>query len=82
MTTMTPAVRPARSAAARLLRTEIVLILRDPLTLTFVFAFPIVTPINPRAAAACTMSRGNWPSSSMAAARGATCSAAKAATCP
>jgi ABC-2 type transport system permease protein len=41
----TPAmtVRPARSAAVRLLRAEVLLMARDPLTLTFVFAFPVVT---------------------------------------
>ena len=32
-----------RSATARLIRTEIKLMVRDPLTLTFVFVFPIVT---------------------------------------
>jgi ABC-2 type transport system permease protein len=37
-----PARRP-RSAAGRLIRAEARLMLRDPLTLTFVFAFPIVT---------------------------------------
>ncbi len=35
-------VRP-RSATWRLLRTELVLMLRDPLVLTFVFGFPVVT---------------------------------------
>lgn len=33
----------ARSATVRLLRAELLLVLRDPLTLTFVFAFPVVT---------------------------------------
>jgi len=35
--------RRPRSAAVRLIRAETRLMLRDPLTLTFVFAFPIVT---------------------------------------
>ena len=35
--------RRPRSAAGRLIRAEARLMLRDPLTLTFVFAFPIVT---------------------------------------
>jgi ABC-2 type transport system permease protein len=35
--------RPARSAVSRLIRAEMRLMVRDPLTLTFVFAFPIVT---------------------------------------
>jgi ABC-2 type transport system permease protein len=50
MTTMTtgrpagtPAGRRPRSAAGRLIRAEARLLLRDPLTLTFVFAFPVVT---------------------------------------
>jgi len=38
-----PARRRPRSAAGRLIRAEARLMLRDPLTLTFVFAFPIVT---------------------------------------
>ncbi|HMH94748.1 MAG TPA: ABC transporter permease [Streptosporangiaceae bacterium] len=38
-----PAGRRPRSAAGRLIRAETRLMLRDPLTLTFVFAFPIVT---------------------------------------
>jgi ABC-2 type transport system permease protein len=37
------ATRPSRSAVSRLLRAEVVLMARDPLTLTFVFVFPIVT---------------------------------------
>jgi ABC-2 type transport system permease protein len=36
-------VRRPRSAARRLIGTEIKLMVRDPMTLTFVFAFPIVT---------------------------------------
>jgi ABC-2 type transport system permease protein len=35
--------RPARSSASRLVRAELRLLRRDPLTLTFVFAFPVVT---------------------------------------
>jgi ABC-type multidrug transport system ATPase subunit/ABC-type multidrug transport system permease subunit len=35
--------RPSRSVVRRLIRAELRLIARDPLTLTFVFAFPIVT---------------------------------------
>lgn len=35
--------RPAGSATARLISTELRLLLRDPLTLTFVVAFPVVT---------------------------------------
>jgi ABC-2 type transport system permease protein len=35
--------RPARSSANRLIRAELRLLRRDPLTLTFVFAFPVVT---------------------------------------
>jgi ABC-2 type transport system permease protein len=44
-TTTAPTVsaRPARSAVNRLIRAEGRLIMRDPLTLIFVFAFPIVT---------------------------------------
>lgn len=38
-----PPVRPASGATWRLTRTEIVLMGRDPLTLTFVFAFPVLT---------------------------------------
>ena len=37
------AARPSRSAVLRLVRAEVLLMMRDPLTLTFVFAFPIVT---------------------------------------
>jgi ABC-2 type transport system permease protein len=50
MTTMTEVrqaptavARRSRSAVARLIRVEVMLMVRDPLTLTFVFAFPIVT---------------------------------------
>jgi ABC-2 type transport system permease protein len=39
--TVTPPRR--RSAVHRLIRAEVLLMLRDPLTLTFVFAFPVVT---------------------------------------
>jgi ABC-2 type transport system permease protein len=35
--------RPVRSAAVRLIRTELLLTLRDPFVLTFVLGFPIVT---------------------------------------
>ncbi len=47
-TVLDPATAPVtgarhRSALNRLIRTEIRLMIRDPLTLTFVFAFPIVT---------------------------------------
>lgn len=35
--------RPARSAAQRLIRAELRLMVRDPLTLFFVFAFPVLT---------------------------------------
>lgn len=43
MTTTTNTVRPARSATSRLVKAELRLLLRDPLTLTFVVAFPILT---------------------------------------
>jgi ABC-2 type transport system permease protein len=50
MTTLAPATHTAppasaatRSAVTRLIRAEVALMVRDPLTLTFVFAFPIVT---------------------------------------
>ncbi len=39
----TAAIRRPRSTARRLITTEIRLMVREPLTLTFVFAFPIVT---------------------------------------
>lgn len=39
----TPVAGPYRSAARRLVSTEVRLLLRDPLTLTFVFAFPVLT---------------------------------------
>lgn len=42
-TVAAPAGRRVPSAAVRLIRAELRLIVRDPLTLTFVFAFPIVT---------------------------------------
>jgi ABC-2 type transport system permease protein len=35
--------RPSRSAVTRLIRAEVILMARDPLALTFVVAFPIVT---------------------------------------
>jgi ABC-2 type transport system permease protein len=41
--TATVAGRPSSTAVSRLLRAEVVLMARDPLTLTFVFVFPIVT---------------------------------------
>jgi ABC-2 type transport system permease protein len=43
MTTMTMPVHAHRSATRRLVSAELRLLLRDPLTLTFVLAFPIVT---------------------------------------
>ena len=43
MTTMTKPVRAHRSATRRLVTSELRLLLRDPLTLTFVLAFPILT---------------------------------------
>jgi ABC-2 type transport system permease protein len=45
MTTLTtaPAARASRSAVTRLVRAELILMARDPLAMTFVFAFPIVT---------------------------------------
>jgi ABC-2 type transport system permease protein len=43
MTTMTVPARPHRSATRRVVTAELRLLLRDPLTLTFVLAFPIVT---------------------------------------
>src|SRR5215207_6421051 len=43
MTTMTMPARTHQSATRRLVTAELRLLLRDPLTLTFVLAFPIVT---------------------------------------
>ncbi|HEU0103834.1 MAG TPA: ABC transporter permease [Mycobacteriales bacterium] len=43
MTTLQMDAPPARSATSQLIRTEVLLRLRDPLTLTFAFAFPILT---------------------------------------
>lgn len=43
MTTMPLPVRPHRSATRRLVSAELRLLLRDPLTLTFVLAFPVLT---------------------------------------
>jgi ABC-2 type transport system permease protein len=42
-TTRRPSGSRPRSAVTRLVRAELLLMVRDPLTLTFVFAFPIVT---------------------------------------
>jgi ABC-2 type transport system permease protein len=42
-TTPAPRIDRARSAARRLIRSELTMMLRDPLTLTFVLMFPIVT---------------------------------------
>jgi ABC-2 type transport system permease protein len=43
VTTLQMDAPPARSATSQLIRTEVLLRLRDPLTLTFAFAFPILT---------------------------------------
>ena len=43
MTAAGAAVRPAGATVARLIRTELRLVLREPLVLAFVFAFPVVT---------------------------------------
>lgn len=43
MTTMTMPARPVRSATSRLVKAELRLLLRDPMTLTFVVAFPILS---------------------------------------
>lgn len=40
---VTQPIRRSRPAVTRLLRAEVILMARDPLTLTFVFAFPVVT---------------------------------------